>query len=884
MPATSSSRSILALTLLGSAVMLMSQTTAISRISGSVKDSTGGAVPNAQVTATGPMSNASRTTLTDANGQFVFESLVPGSYTVKVEIPGFKLFQRAGVSVTADKPADLPIALQVSEASSSVDVSAKIDPFEVVPNTPTPTMFGFDTPLQEIPRSVSVVESSTIERYDIKTVNDLVTVSPGSFTGSYFGVPGSLFIRGEAGDNFFRGFRRVENRGNYETPVAATDHIEIVKGPPSPIYGGGKMGGFLNFIPKSARSTTAKWLEHPTGKITLTYGSYSQKIGAIEFGSPFKIDGYRGGFYSYFQVQDSKSFYHGISTRDKLGQIAFDQELPKKFRIEAGFQGFFGSLPQNIGWNRVTQNLIDHNEYLAGAPKVNLATNGYNLGPANLTPGQLLYFADKSNLAADFHSPANAATAAQFALDPSTVHLTQLSNQQILVDTPDFSDALTFTGYFDIVRDFKEGLSIKNQSFYDSLNHSKYSTYGFSALYTPHVLENKTSLDYSFSPSKWFKVATTSGFSYRATEVAAGESRTLYQVIDRTDLSTGPTPNTRFQGAFNSGGQWGFNYFQQGNYGDTGLFALTNVSIANKLTVLAGVRWDYFTPNFLGQDNGEGLTRAKDSTGATTFNTSVSYRLPFHIIPYITYASSNYLDLGQGGEIDYSEIRNRTYVQPSKLYEAGVKTSAFGNKLFASLSVFRQRRSATSAAVGLTSGGGSLIDYFRTTGVEMEVRAALSRRFSLTGAFTWQKPEQLNIPFLLGIPPTSLGLTDQEAYGGRFIGDAGIFGIKAPVKVAGQPPVVASVFGTYSPTRNFGFTLGTTYVDKVMAGYITNVRLPAYSMWRGSAYYERGKYSATLAVNNVFDKHYFTSQFLFWDVFVKPSELRTLSLTTSYRF
>src|SRR5260370_41729918 len=124
--------------------------------------------------------------------------------------------------------------------------------------------------LQEIPRSVAVIESTTMERYDIKTVNDLVTVSPGSFTGSYFGVPGSLFIRGEAGDNFFRGFRRVENRGNYETPVAATDHIEIVKGPPSPIYGGGRIGGFMNFLPKTARSESAKWLEKNTGKENAT--------------------------------------------------------------------------------------------------------------------------------------------------------------------------------------------------------------------------------------------------------------------------------------------------------------------------------------------------------------------------------------------------------------------------------------------------------------------------------------------------------------------------------------------------------------------------------------------------------------------------------------
>ena len=49
-------------------------------------------------------------------------------------------------------------------------------------------------------------------------------------------------------------------------------------------------------------------------------------------------------------------------------------------------------------------------------------------------------------------------------------------------------------------------------------------------------------------------------------------------------------------------------------------------------------------------------------------------------------------------------------------------------------------------------------------------------------------------------------------------------------------------------------------------------------------FYAFKKYTATLAVNNLGDSHYFTSQYLFWDVFVKPSELRTLSLTVSYSF
>jgi iron complex outermembrane receptor protein len=295
------------------------------------------------------------------------------------------------------------------------------------------------------------------------------------------------------------------------------------------------------------------------------------------------------------------------------------------------------------------------------------------------------------------------------------------------------------------------------------------------------------------------------------------------------------------------------------------------------LTVLQGLRYDYYTPDFLGQDNGEGLTRAKDSGGATTYNTSVSLRLPFHITPYFTNSTARFLDLGQGGELDYTELQSHTWIQPSSLYEEGAKVSALDNKVYASFAFFNQKHSAYNS-------NNSQIDYFRTKGAEVEVRAAINRKVSVTGAYTWQDPEQLNIPFLLGIPPSALGLTPQQAYGGRFIGDASIFGIKAPVKVAGQPPVVVSAFTNYTPKQDFGVTLGATWVEKVQAGYVTPVILPSYAVWRGSVFYAHKNYTTTLAVNNMGDSHYFTSQYLFWDVFVKPSELRTLSLTVSYGF
>jgi len=142
----------------------------------------------------------------------------------------------------------------------------------------------------------------------------------------------------------------------------------------------------------------------------------------------------------------------------------------------------------------------------------------------------------------------------------------------------------------------------------------------------------------------------------------------------------------------------------------------------------------------------------------------------------------------------------------------------------------------------------------------------------------------LNIPFLLGIPPAALGVTPENGYAGRFVGLANIFNITAPVRVPGQPASVGSIFGTYSFRPDAGVTLGTTAVSAVNAGYISSVRLPGYMVWRGSVYLQKASWNLNVAVNNLFNKEYYQSQFLFWDVFIKPSELRTVNVTLGYRF
>lgn len=839
-------------------------------IRGTVKDSSDAVVPGATVTLKGLPA-----VTTDSTGAFFFPAAPAGTYELSVEASGFQPFVQPEVKVEAGKTGSFDVALVIKRSADTVEVTAKVDPFEVVPDRPTNSVFGLDLPVLEIPRSISVVEAETVARYNIQTVNDLVTVASGSFTGSYFGIPGTLFVRGDESDNYFRGFRRAENEGSYSTPLGAAETIEVVKGPPPTPYGAGKSGGFLNFIPKSARSTTAKWLEHPEAKITLTYGSYDQKIGSVDFGSPLKLGSHRAGIYIYGDLEDSDSFYNYIHKREKLGQIAFDSELGKKWRVELGMQGYLGNLPQNVGWNRVTQALVDKGQYLAGSPLINLSSNKYSVTPSDVPRDNLQQFVFAANFAPIFRSPGFANTAALFALDPKTIHLATLSNKQIIADAGDFSSALTDTGYFDLIRDFHEGTTLRNQTFVETLDASKYTSYQFSSYYNPKVVENKTTLDWALKPTRWLEANTTGGFAFRHTSFASGESRTP-QANDRRDLSVGPTPNDRFVGAFTANAVFPWDYYQQGNYSDIGEFLLANVKLYSRLSVLAGVRYDYYNLDSTGTDFGEPNVHTSGSSGATTYNVSTSYRLPHQIIPYFTYATSSYLSVGQGGEVDYSTIPSKTFIQGSHLYETGVK-AAMGSKALASIALFKQKRSAFNTLSGA-------VDYYQTKGVEFEVRAAPTRQISFTGAYTFQQPQQLNIPFELGIPGTYLGLTPQESYGGRFIGDASIFGLKAPVEVAGQLKTVVTAFGTYTPFKHIGFTLGTTWSQKVEAGYISGVILPSYAVWRGSVFYNFRNYSINLAANNLGDKKFFTSQYLFWDTFVKPSELRTFSLTVSYRF
>jgi hypothetical protein len=89
---------------------------------GTVKDTTGGVVPGATVTALNESTGAKFDTLTGSVGLFSFPNLLAGSYTVTVELSGFKKFVRKNVPVSANQVVESNAILEVGEVSTTIEV------------------------------------------------------------------------------------------------------------------------------------------------------------------------------------------------------------------------------------------------------------------------------------------------------------------------------------------------------------------------------------------------------------------------------------------------------------------------------------------------------------------------------------------------------------------------------------------------------------------------------------------------------------------------------------------------------------------------------------------------------------------------------------------
>jgi hypothetical protein len=93
-------------------------------IYGTVVDPTGARIPGAEVNLTQVETGAVTTKVTTETGEFQFDFIRVGTYTLSIELPGFKKYQATGIQLAAGQSVRQTYTLEVGQATETVQVEA----------------------------------------------------------------------------------------------------------------------------------------------------------------------------------------------------------------------------------------------------------------------------------------------------------------------------------------------------------------------------------------------------------------------------------------------------------------------------------------------------------------------------------------------------------------------------------------------------------------------------------------------------------------------------------------------------------------------------------------------------------------------------------------
>ncbi len=797
----------------------------------------------------------------------------------------------------------MPHAVWAQDAVAEMkleEVVVTADPIGLTEDTATDSVFGTSRSLLETPRSISIVSDITMERYGIEDIDDFITTTPGTFGGSFFGVPGAITIRGSISETYFRGFKRAENRGLFPTPVGASERIEILRGPVPVIYGAGRVGGLLNFYPKTVAANKLTAADGISGNVGYTVGSYNKNNLTGELNLPFLAAGRETGLAVYAEYEDSKHYFRGREPEHQLLQLALTHDLPNGFSIEAGgmyfhSEGYF----QTPGWNRLTQDLIDNGNYLAGRDTdlADLDGNG------RLTPSEIdavlgtTFGASNIRTFIDFGV---FAVPDAYGLDTG-VGAKQLNTRTVFISNQEIADSDSVTAYLDLNKEL-DGSAISLELFYDRIDGDLYVSTGFAAQQEMEVFEARAGYEASIEFGNW---VTTDIFVTASHRIYDSELRenflSGYLVVDRRDLSVGALGNDVFDSPFTgeAGGiAWDSNFDSE--WTDTGIALVTDWKIG-ALSLLLGGRFDDYELESI--DTGNTVfdpslanIQLKNDDDDFSWSASLSYATPVGLVPYMSYAEGSEVNVNSNGGVSPGPVRDG-FLFGSELKELGLKFSLLGNTLFGSVAVYDQERQVKDPF-------GNVSDE-TSEGFELELNYLVTDNWSLTAAYTAQ---EFKIPppgacgsgngeFLV-IAPThpSVNLfgtpvTAEQGYGGLFaaLNASCLPELAGGYEVKTIPDDVFTAFVTYTSNQTqygvFGATLGATYVSETSGVTSGAVVLPSYTTVRAALFADLDRFRITATVDNLFDETYFRPlQGVYQEVSVLPGTGRMFQITGAINF
>ena len=94
-------------------------------LTGTVSDNTGAVIPNATVTVKGADNGVTRTVTTKGDGSYTVPLLPPATYSLQVEMPGFRPYEQSGITLTPDRTVKQDVQMAIGTEAQKVEVTSQ---------------------------------------------------------------------------------------------------------------------------------------------------------------------------------------------------------------------------------------------------------------------------------------------------------------------------------------------------------------------------------------------------------------------------------------------------------------------------------------------------------------------------------------------------------------------------------------------------------------------------------------------------------------------------------------------------------------------------------------------------------------------------------------
>jgi outer membrane receptor protein involved in Fe transport len=118
-------------------------------LTGTVKDSSGGVIPSAQVAITDVATAVTRTVSSGGAGLYNAPNLLPGTYEIRVTAMGFSTAVQKGITLTVGAQQELDFTMQVGQMTQTVEITTEAPTVELTSSTLSATVNA--TTVRELP-------------------------------------------------------------------------------------------------------------------------------------------------------------------------------------------------------------------------------------------------------------------------------------------------------------------------------------------------------------------------------------------------------------------------------------------------------------------------------------------------------------------------------------------------------------------------------------------------------------------------------------------------------------------------------------------------------------------------------------------------------------